>query len=294
MMPCVNRDEISDKLRIWDIPMIGLQRLLPWLLVLLCFSPSASTAQSRAATDVNQLHDVVTYFYKDPRPERLPGFLQTLADAPAGQNWIAYPPIAGFLAVVFRRHPDAVTSVLPERPTPQTADALRAAIQLSGNNALAKEMQARLSKAGSDPILTVEFAHLPARLEDLRISTPTHLDILWGAAFASGDARFVRSILDYMASITNESEAIYRDVMLAAIRLSDEAAKRKFWQELRARYGEAGARRIIASAVALWALKANAQQHAFVHQAVSAYTANHEGTNGARALTVYGKAMRLN
>jgi hypothetical protein len=274
--------------------MISLHRLLPWLLASLYFSLGAAADPSPAPAKVDKRHDVVTYFYKDPRPERLAGFMQTYADGPAGQNWIAYPPIAGFLAVVFRRHPDVVTSVLPERPNPQTADAFRAAIQLSGNNALAKELQARLSKAGSDPILTVEFAHLPTRLEDLRIRTPTHLDILWGAAFASGDAQFVRMILDYLASVTNESEAIYRDVMWAAIRLSDEAAKLKFWQELRARYGDAGSRRIIAAAVALWALKVNAQQHAFVHQAISAYSANHAGTNGERALRVYGKAMRLN
>lgn len=173
------------------------------------------------------------------------------------------------------------------------ADALRAGAQLSGSQVVAKNLQTRLGRVPSDPVLSVEFAGLPARVEDLRVSTPTHLDILWGAAFASGDARFVRKILDYMASVTNESEAVYRDVMGAAIRLFDEAAKFKFWQELRAKHGEPGSRRIIAAAVGLWALKVNAQQHSFVQQAISAYTANHLGSNAERALRVYGKAMRL-
>ena len=274
--------------------MIAACRLLPWVLASLWFSVSATADPFGALKGVDKQQDVVTYFYKDPRPERLIGFLGTLAESSAGDNWMAYPPIAGFLAVVFRAHPDAVTKLFPERPSPQTADTLRAAAQLSGSDALAKSLQTRLSKAGSDPILTVEFAHLPARLEDLRVSTPTHLDILWGAAFASGDARFVRMILDYMASVTNESEAIYRDVMWAAIRLFDEKAKLKFWQELRAKYGGAGSRRITGAAVALWALKVNAQQHAFVHQAISTYSASHAGMNAERALRVYGKAMRLN
>lgn len=84
--------------------MIALCRLLPWVLGSLCFLLSAMAEPSRASTDLDKQQDVVTYFYKDPRPERLIGFLQTFADAPAGENWIAYPPMAGFLAVVFRRH----------------------------------------------------------------------------------------------------------------------------------------------------------------------------------------------
>src|SRR5688572_20330252 len=107
--------------------MIALCRLLPWVFASLCFLLSATAEPSHASTNVDKRQDVFTYFYKDPRPERLIGFLQTFSEAPGGENWIAYPPVAGFLAVVFRRHPDVVHKILPERPSPRVADAVRAA-----------------------------------------------------------------------------------------------------------------------------------------------------------------------
>src|SRR3979411_1715275 len=56
-----------------------------------------------------------------------------------------------------------------------------------------------MDEAGSDATLRAELANLPLRLEDMRIAAPTHLDILWGASFASGDERYARMIADFFA-----------------------------------------------------------------------------------------------
>ena len=68
-----------------------------------------------------------------------------------------------------------------------------------------------------DDTLRAEFAILPARLEDLEIATPTHLDILWGASFASGDGRYARMIIDFFAETANRSEEIAIDVAKVAM-----------------------------------------------------------------------------
>lgn len=256
---------------------------------------SAASAASASTTTIEQAQrtqDLLTYFYKDPRPDRLHGFVEALGNSPGGGNWMAYPPVTGFLAVIFRTHPDAIKRLIPAQLNSKTSETIAAALRLSGNQAIADKFKARFDEVGSDVTLRTELANLPSRLEDLRIGTPTHLDILWGAAFASGDARFVRMILEYLARTVNESEPAYRDVVWAAVTLFNESATSKFRQELRAKYGETGAQQIIVAAVALWGLKANARQHPFVEQGVATYVHNHAGTNAARALILYGKAGR--
>jgi hypothetical protein len=58
-------------------------------------------AQAPHAADPS---DLSSNFYKDPRPERLRGWLQSLKASPIG--WQAYPPTAGLLSIVFAKHPE--------------------------------------------------------------------------------------------------------------------------------------------------------------------------------------------
>ena len=94
--------------------------------------------------------DLFLNFYKDPRPNRLIGFFDALDRPLASQKWEAYPPVVGFFAVVFRKHPDLIEQLIPAKNHPQTADALAAALLLSGNQATAKKLQPKFDQAGSD------------------------------------------------------------------------------------------------------------------------------------------------
>jgi hypothetical protein len=67
-------------------------------------------------------------------------------------------------------------------------------------------VRSRLANADPDPKLMAEFANLPTQLAQLQIATPTHLDILWGASFASGDGQYARQIMDFFAKVANRSE----------------------------------------------------------------------------------------
>jgi len=168
--------------------------------------------------------------------------------------------------------------------TNSTAEAFAAGLQLSGvpaNRPAADRIRASL-QGRRDAKLVAEFANLPDRLEALKITTPTHLDILWGAAFASGDGKYAAMIIDYFAQAANRSEPIALDIARTAIAIM--GGPKDIIGELRGRYGDDGARQIIYAATALWAIASNAKQYPFVDRVVVKYIADHPGTPAQKAL----------
>jgi hypothetical protein len=225
---------------------------------------------------------VLSTFYQDPRPERLIGFLDRLRTSPSMQNRDAYPLIAGFYAVVFRSHPDDIERLIPQSLDAKTAETVAAALRLSGNRAMYRTFEPRLAATGRDLDIAGLFVNLPSRIEELEINAPSSLNILWGAAFAGGDAKVVRMILDYFARIANLDDAIGRDIVQTVVALT--GGPRDIYLQMRQRYGVLGARQVVFAAEALWSLQVNAKQHAFVNGVVATYVAEHAGTSAQKAL----------
>jgi hypothetical protein len=239
---------------------------------------SAAAQQTQSAQSASAL---LMDFYKNPRPERLVGLFESYTAA--APNWDAYPPLVGFYAVIFRRHPDWIDKLAPARLDGKGAEAISAALRISGQGDKAGAVQTRLEQAGSDSKLKAELAQLPARLEDLRVMTPTHLDILWGASSASGDGRHARKIIDFFARTANRSELVALDV--ARIALAMLGGPKEILTQVRGRHGDALAREMVFAATALWGLTGNARRHAFVDQAVAAYLRENAGSHAAKSLS---------
>jgi hypothetical protein len=220
-------------------------------------------------------------FYKDPRPERLVGFLDRLQASPT-LDGNAYPLIAGFYAAVFRRYPDDIEKLIPQSLDAKTAETVSAALRLSGNRAMHQKFLPRLAATGRDLDIAVLFVNLPSRLEELEVGGRISISILWGAAFASGDATFVRMILDYFARTANLDDAIGRDIVQTVA--AQTGGPRDILFEMRERYGVLGTRQIVFAADALLSLQLNAKQHAFVNGVVTTYIAQHPGTSAQKAL----------
>lgn len=244
---------------------------------------AASSAEAQQAQKPTPQDELLMFFYKDPRPDRLVGFLEQF-DKTNAQKWDAYPPVAGFLTIVFRTHPADIEQLLPARLTPQSATTVAAALRMSGNAAMAAKLQPKLEQARKDEKLANEFANLPVRLEDIPISSPSHLDILWGAAFASGDARYVRMILDFFAQVANTGEPVAIDIAKVAVGMA--GGSKEIFGELRGRYGN-NSGLIIVAAAALWAARSNAEKHVFVDRALTAYVNEHPGTNATKTISAF-------
>jgi hypothetical protein len=224
--------------------------------------------------------DIILFFYKDPRPERLIGFLASLQKS--GLPWSSYPPIVGLFSAVFRKHPEWVEKLTPPDPDAKTASTLIAALRLSGNLQKAATLQTRFGAQGVDPQLTQQFADIPT-IDELRIATPTHLDVLWGVSFATGDRRYPKKVIAFFADIANQSDAIAIDI--AKVTASMAGGSGNILPTLKGKYGETVARQIIYGGVALWAVRANAVQHVFVRSAVDDQIEANPGMPATKVLT---------
>ena len=225
--------------------------------------------------------DLFAHFYSDPRPARLVGFLERLQTR--APTWDAFPPVAGFFAIVFRSHSDWIEKLVPDHPDSRTAVAIVSALRLAGVP-IGQNLRSRLPGPGPDPRLWTELADLPPRLEELHVVTPTHLDLLWGASFASGDERYVRMITDFLARTANRSELIAIDVAKTAVAIS--GGPKDILGQLKGRYGEELGREIIFSATAAWAIGSNAREHSFIDKFLTGYIAANSGSPTAKVLLV--------
>jgi hypothetical protein len=245
-------------------------------------------AQPASPSETAKDDDLISHFYSNPQPARLVGLLERLQQRAPGWNW--FPPVAGFFAIVFRQHSDWIERLVPDHPDTRTAVAVTAALRLSGLPQIEPNLQSRLSAAGADPALRAELANLPPRLEELHVVTPTHLDLLWGASFASGDDRYVRMIADSFATIANRSEPLAVDIAKATLALL--GGPRDFLGQLKDKYGEAGAREIAFAATAVWGLESNAQQHSFVDKFLTEYIAASSGSPAAKVLSALRRSKK--
>lgn len=261
-----------------------IRRFPHWLLAVACIVFLQTSVQARAQQlSADAPERLVTFFYQDPRPERLIGFIEKFDSLPVSQRWQSYPPTAAFLAVVFRAHPDQIERLLPAKVNARSAAMVVAALQLSGNRSLIAKFQSKLTVPERDSNLEAALSGLPSRLEDLWILDPMHLDMLWGAAFASGDERFARMILDFFAQTANRSDAVALDIV-RTVAMRQGGPRVDF-----AKYDEATAKQIVFAGSALWSLLSNARQHAFVEKALETYVQNNQGTPAAKALAARKK-----
>jgi hypothetical protein len=249
--------------------------------VLLFVVFAAGIPGAQQLTGTSDRDNPIAFFYKDPRPERLAGIFSS--QQAQSLTWIAYPPVAGLLARSFDLHPDWIERLTLNAPDGKAASTLVAAVRLSGHASEAQRLRAQFRNTGFDKRLEEEFAGLPARLEDLRINTPSDLDILWGASFADGDVRYVRPIIDFFADIANDSEPTALDI--ARITVAMGGGPKDIYTGLKDRYGEARTRRLIYAATALWAIGSNSRQHEYVKQTAANYIREHPGTPATKALS---------
>lgn len=239
-------------------------------------TPLASAQQPQAPSADNY-----AYFYRDPRPELLIDVFTTAQNT--ATSWNAFPPLVGLLAAVFTLQPELIDRLVPIVKDVKASYTLIAAVRLSGQPAKAEALRAKFANLGFDERLSSELAGIPIRFEDLRITRPTHLDILWGASFADGDSRYIVPIIDYLAATANTSELVAIDIAKIAVEMS--GGPKGTIAGLKGKYGDARATQLIYAATALWAIGSNSRQHDFVKRTVAEYTGDHPGTPATKALS---------
>lgn len=256
------------------------QRYLFAFVVCCCIIVDSAFAQLQQAEAGPE--ESIAFFYRDPRPERVPRIIERF-EREFADKWGSHPPLAGLLAVVFQKYPEQIEKLVPAAPSSKLTETLVAALRLSNSVAAYQRLIPKFQKVERDARLAAEFANLPSRLEDLQIRSSTHLDIVWGASFAGGDPKYVRMIIDFYARTANRSEHITLDVVQIAIALSGGPIE---VPKLGQKYGDELGREIAIAGVALWAIRSNGRQHDYVDKTIGKYVDEHLGTFATKGLAV--------
>ena len=244
-------------------------------------------AQQRPAPNAD--HELLTYFYKDPRPERLTGFLARFQETPVAEQPSAFPALTGFFAAVCTAHPDKFPSMVPANLKPKTAVAIAAAVRLCGNERVAAALKQTLEKSPPDEQTKAGIASLPPRLSGLRVTHPMHLDILWSASFATANPAYVRLIYDYYESVAALPGVDVRD--LVSIMTLRHRPNKEALEAIKNKYPQDTFIRVVFASSALWSLESNARQHTFVATALGGYEKEKPGSPASAGLADMRKAV---
>lgn len=249
-------------------------RLLPAQLLFLAatvalglmLAPAVRPAAAREPeAEVRAFQSRMTFFYKDP----------VLADVgPVLDGWAAamrlpassVNPMMGFSAGLAAKYPTKLREMFPPSLSSAAQKVAVAGVAMGGPPGAA----VALAEAFNWPAEQKAKASTLPRLSGYRIRGPGDLDLLWGAAFATGDPRYPRQILDYFIASLDGADP--RDVG----RLADLSRKRDTaaLRAMRESYGDdARFKALIGPSTALWSLESNARQRAFVRQLTDAYLA---------------------
>jgi hypothetical protein len=144
----------------------------------------------------------VSTFYRSPNLQEVPDLVSRWAASASAQRNDGIPPMVGFVAGLAVKYPDKIMSMFPASLSPKGRHVAVLGVRVGGLKDRAQQLarsygwsEEEIAKAGQGGVI-----------QSVRITSANDLDILWGASFASGDARYVRQILDFYAGVVNRKE----------------------------------------------------------------------------------------
>jgi hypothetical protein len=231
-----------------------------------------------AQTPPTSLDMDMKYFYRAPSTEAVAKIVKEFSKPPYVNTPASYPPLAGFLAAFFSRHPDSIDAIISVDVDPRVLWSTAIALRLAGQAKRADEVSARMRAAGFKPPNLDSF---PASLEMVQARTPADFDLLWGASSATGDPRYCLTILQAFRTYADKDD---NASMVVSVEREIEKGSSGNLRWVRQKLGDAKTVELVYMASALWGLRSNAAQHEFVKLALLRYIAMHPDEPAARAL----------
>lgn len=238
-----------------------------------------SSAQRSPISD-QEIGDRLTNFYRNPELATIPGLIGAVGQSPAMMRPDRVGIIAGFFGGLFAKHPKHIDQFLANEPTPPMKRFLLIALSLAGNSQKYVEYGKRWGIDTSNGIKGWAFS-------DLKVRGPNDFDMLWSASFASGDPRYVRQIWSFYAAYANRPETDLGDLDLAA--RFREPGNQGAMKALADKYGRERFVELVIAGTALWSMRSNAQQHAFVRNEIVALIGRQKNSNAAKAFAIPGR-----
>ncbi|MGZ6253916.1 MAG: hypothetical protein ACXWM1_12710 [Candidatus Binataceae bacterium] len=241
-----------------------------------------SSAASAAGIAPRDLKAEITSFYKAPSAGKAAQIFEAFAKSDMAENRSSHPPMAGFLAGAFIKYPKDIDRIIPRKLDDMTTYTVALALRFSGQSARStKLLDALIVKGFMKPQMIESF---PTSLDSYAPTTSTDFDILWGASFATGDARYVAKVMERYASVAKDETTTN-----ALLTVAKTFVTRGDLEWMHEKYSEEERATLINTATALWELDSNAQQHEFVRDYISGYMKAHPGDFASKGLLCEAK-----
>lgn len=234
-----------------------------------------------------------TYYYKKPKPDLLVPAIKAFESNGDFRNYGALPPFCAFVSRVFAAHPERIAGWVKEMgglSASSKSNMLLVALEWTDNKE-AKDAAGILERDGAIlpdglPSVSLDASKLDS---DFQITAASHLDMLWGAFFATGDKRYLHKLIsvtpwsraqdsaNVLASKSlidkslggkpNFMDELEKDVMKMAGETEEEnyetRAAREVAQARERETKQANIKRVIGEA-AVWSIGSNAKRHKVV------------------------------
>jgi len=183
----------------------------------LLFLPAFAFASVSGMDDMNpnissatqaKLDTAVTTYYQHPSIQKVDTVLDIMTGSEVLRKKTAWPPFVGFLTVVFAHNKDHVMQWLSRNDYNMHAQDVIIEALLHAKLKEDALIFAKGEQWEEADIEKLRQAQDKVDLKKLSVILPGHIDTLWGAFFGSGDAVYVREIIEvlFMTSLPSSPD----------------------------------------------------------------------------------------
>ncbi|MEA2861820.1 MAG: hypothetical protein QOC72_3859 [Methylobacteriaceae bacterium] len=241
-------------------------------------APRAEAQKADTAAEVQAVSNALNTFYKATKKPDVGDLIARWERLASTDQPPALPPMLGFLAAYFEKNPAQADRVANHPFARKGQTVVLISLEAAGNDAAARRAAGKWHWSDADAAKLGEIKPLAQLLPE----TPSDLDTLWGAAFATGDPAYVRKIYDFYGAVANDPKVEFADIVLVI-----QARRNNKMDSLRGigeRYSPEMAQKIVFAASAIWSLMANATAHPFVKAELDRFEKEAAGTNAVKAM----------
>ena len=161
--------------------------------------PESTSSSAETKRNPSDIDTWIAHYYLDPDPDRVGWFLQELEAQGFLRHENAAGPMIGFLSQVFVRNPERLSEWFPpdDRIFPDGRAIFYRALwqtDLAEAKAILDDVQERGPHELAQQLIEMRQT-APLAISEWPVRSPGDLDVLWGAFFATGDARYIEAII---------------------------------------------------------------------------------------------------
>ncbi|QUY46252.1 hypothetical protein [Acaryochloris marina] len=163
-----------------------------------------------ATLTTEELEQWISHYFENPQPNKTPIAIGIFIREGYFTNDSIVETVITFLSFIFRDQPDKISIWLNsiQDLSNQEMIAIGKALWLSNTKEAKNYLDAILKKKNKEiqESLTLLLREVPPKIEEIPISSPSILDMLWAAFAATGEEKYVTRLMSVLPYINAEDE----------------------------------------------------------------------------------------